>query len=128
MLQISRFAMNQRKDMIFCVLFVGNESLIRSIVKTSAIELNADWGCQDIDLASITKLRVMFFLLMDRDMKLKAKLLEGWSELCVPGVERDKGERFFLAVGKDIIAPWLKDERLTANDVISSITDLYLIS
>ena len=114
--------------MIFCVLFVGNENLIRSLVKTSASDLNSDWDFRDIDLASLTKLRVMFFLLMDRDMKLKAKLLEGWKELCVPGINRDKGERFFLSIEKEIITPWLMDERLTADNFISSITELYLIS
>ncbi len=122
------FSMNQTRDMIFCVLFIGNENLIRNIVKISASDLNSDWDFRDIDLASLTKLRVMFFLLMDRDMKLKAKLLEGWKELCVPGINKEKGERFFLSIEKEIITPWLMDERLTADNFISSITDLYLIS
>lgn len=120
--------MNQTKDMVFCVLFIGNEGLIRDIVKQSATELNAEWSREEIDFASLTKLRVMFFLLMDRDIQLKAKLLDGWKDLCVPGMDREKGERFFLAIGKEIIFQWLMNERLTADDMISSITDLYLIS
>lgn len=114
--------------MIFCVLFVGNERLIKDIVKMSAKELGAEWADECYDLASLTKIRVMFFLLMDRDVKLKAKLLDGWKELCIPGVERKKGEGFFLALGKEIITPWLMDERQTADDFISAVTDLYLIS
>jgi hypothetical protein len=43
-------------------------------------------------------------------------------------MDREKGERFFLAIGKEIIFQWLTNERLTADDMISSITDLYLIS
>jgi hypothetical protein len=120
--------MNQTKDMIFCVLFIGNERLIRDIVKLSAKELGAEWTSETYDQASLTKLRVMFFLLMDRDVKLKEKLLEGWKELCIPGVDRRKGEGFFLALGKEIITPWLMDERRTADNLISEITDLYLIS
>ena len=120
--------MNQTKDMIFCVLFIGNERLVRDIVKNSARGLGAEWPCECFDIASLTKLRVMFFLLMDRDVRLKEKLLVGWRELCIPGVERKKGESFFLALGKEIITPWLMDERRTADDLISAITDLYLIS
>jgi hypothetical protein len=120
--------MNQTKDMIFCVLFVGNERFIKDLVKTSARELRAEWTDDTYELASLTKLRVMFFLLMDRDNKLKERLLEGWKELCIPAVDRRKGEGFFLAIGKEIITPWLMDERKTADDLISAITDLYLIS
>ena len=120
--------MNQTKDMIFCVLFIGNERLIRDIVKLSAKELGAEWTDEGYDRASLTKLRVIFFLLMDRDVKLKEKILEGWKELCIPGVDRRKGEGFFLALGKEIITPWLVDERRTADNLISEITDLYLIS
>jgi hypothetical protein len=120
--------MNQTKDMIFCVLFIGNERWIKDIVRISARELGAEWADECYDTASLTKLRVMFFLLMDRDVKLKAKLLEGWKELCIPAVDRAKGEAFFLALGKEIIVPWLMDERRTADDFISAVTDLYLIS
>ncbi len=119
---------NQTKDMLFCVLFTGNARLIKDIVKHSAKELGAEWADACYELASLTKLRVMFFLLMDRDAKLKAKLLDGWKELCIPGVDRRKGEGFFLALGKEIINPWLMDERRTADDFISAITDLYLVS
>ncbi len=120
--------MNQTKDMIFCVLFIGNERLIRDIVKISAKELGAEWADECYELASLTKLRAMFFLLVDRDVQLKGKILEGWKELCIPGVDKRKGEGFFLALGKEIITPWLMDERRTADNLISEITDLYLIS
>ena len=70
----------------------------------------------------------MFFLLMDRDVRLKAKLLDGWKELCIPGVDRKKAETFFLGLGKEIIIPWLMDERRSANEFISAVTDLYLVS
>ncbi len=120
--------MNQTKDMLFCVLFVGDEALIRGIVKISAKELGALWTDECYETASLAKLRVMFFLLMDRDVHLKAKLLEGWKELCIPGVDRKKAEVFFLNLGKEILIPWLMDERRSANELISSITDLYLVS
>ena len=120
--------MNQTKDMKFCVLFIGNERFIKDLVKTSARELRAEWTDETYDRASLIKLRVMFFLLMDRDTKLKARLLEDWKDICIPAVERRKGEGFFLAIGKEIITPWLMDERRTADNLISAITDLYLIS
>jgi hypothetical protein len=120
--------MNQTKDMLFCVLFVGNVNLIRDIVKISAKELGAEWTAECYESASLMKLRVMFFLLMDRDVHLKAKLMDGWKELCIPGVERKKAEIFFLSLRKEIIVPWLTDERRSANEFISATTDLYLVS
>jgi hypothetical protein len=123
-----QYTMNQTKDMLFVVLFVGNADLIRDIVKISARELGAQWTDECYELASLAKLRVMFFLLLDRDVHLKAKLLDGWDELCVPGVDRKKAEIFFLSLGSEIITPWLMDERRSANELITAITDLYLVS
>ena len=120
--------MNQTKDMLFCVLFVGNEALIRDIVRISANELGAQWTEECYSSASLAKLRVMFFLLMDRDVHLKAKLLDGWKELYIPGVEKKKAEVFFLGLGKEIIIPWLMDERRSANEFVSAVIDLYLVS
>jgi hypothetical protein len=116
------------RDMLFSILFVGDEPLIREIVLGSAHRLGAKRDMAQVHAAGLLRLRVLFFLLMDRDVALKEKLLDGWKEMCVPGVDAGKAARFFSQLGPEIIEPWLIDERKTEGDFINAVTDLYLVS
>lgn len=120
--------MSLLRDMLFYVLYVGDEHLVRELVWLSMNRLGADWGYDPIRKASLQRLRVLFFLLMDRDIALKEKLLDGWKEMCVPGVETKKAGGFFAQLRVTIIEPWLVDERRTEDDFVNSVTDLYLVS
>ena len=115
------------RDMLFCVLYVGDAHLIRHLVADSARRLGADelWG-EGIRGASLIRLRVMFFLLMDRDPALRQKLLDGWADLCVAGVEPRKAAVFFGGLRSDVIEPWLEDERRCEDSFLDGVTDLYL--
>lgn len=117
-----------RRDMIFCVLFVGDEHLIRFLVAESARRLGAEDWAEGIRDASLVRLRAMFCLLVDRDAALKAKLLEGWPEMCVVGLEPDKASYFFRELRAQAIEPWLVDERRGEEELLSSVVDLYLVS
>jgi len=118
-----------RRDMVFCVLFVGDEPLIRHLVMDSITRLGAanEWR-EGIRQAGLVRLRVMFFLLMDRDVALKQKIMQGWPELCVLGIEPKKANTFFGELATDVIEPWLVDERRCDDDLLSKVTDLYLVS
>lgn len=115
--------------MIFCVLFIGDEQLIRHLVLDSIRRLGAadEWD-QGIWAASLIRLRVMFFLLMDRDSALKQKILDGWPDLCVLGIEPNKANSFFRQLAGEVIDPWLIDERKCEDEFVSNVTDLYLVS
>ena len=114
--------------MLFCVLYVGDERLLRHIVTESARRLGAEGWEKGIAHASLVRLRVMFFLLLDRDPALKQKLLDGWSDLCVAGVERGKACVFFSELRGQVIDPWLVDERRCEESFVSAATDLYLVA
>jgi hypothetical protein len=136
-----------RRDMLFSVLFTGDEHLVRHLVWTSVQRLGAVWAWEggvqvsltDADLtmlcsnqsavqcASIVRLRVMFFLLLDRDTYLKDKVLEGWPDWCVVGMERGKAGGFFQQLREQVIEPWLVDERRCDDDFVSKCIDLYLV-
>ena len=114
--------------MLFSVLYIGDERLLRYLVSDSAARLSADgWEC-GIAQASLVRLRVMFFLLLDRDPTLKQKLLDGWKELCVPGIEAGKANVFFSELRRQVIEPWLIDERRCEESFVTAVTDLYLVS
>jgi len=118
-----------KRDMVFCVLFVGDEPLIRHLVWDAARRLGAvDEWAEGIRQASLLRLRVMFFLLLDRDPSLKQRLLEGWPDLCLVGMEPNKANAFFQALGHEVIDPWLVDERKCEDGFISGVIDLYLVS
>ena len=120
---------SSRRDMIFCVLFVGDEQLIRHLVLDSVRRLGAfDEWCVGIRQASLVCLRVTFFLLMDRDPTLKQKILDGWPDLCVAGIEPNKANSFFRGLGAEVIEPWLVDERKCEDEFTSGVIDLYLVS
>lgn len=117
------------RDMLFCVLFVGDEGLIRQLVADMVRRLGAveDWT-EGIRTAGLARLRAMFFLLLDRDIALKEKLLEGWPDLCIPGMDTSKAEYFFSELRTQVIDPWLVDERRAEEELASDVTDLYLVS
>ena len=123
------FSTSVRRDMLFCVLYVGDERLLRHLVLDSARRLGADalWGA-GIQGACLVRLRVMFFLLADRDPALKQKLLDGWVDLCVVGVEPRKAETFFRELRREVIEPWLEDERRCEDSFVEGVTDLYLVA
>lgn len=118
-----------KRDMIFCVLFIGDEQLVRHLILDSIKRLGAlsDWE-QGIWQASLVRLRVIFFLLMDRDPSLKQKILDGWPDICVVGIEPNKANAFFQQLRVEVIDPWLVDERKCEDEFVSGVVDLYLVS
>ena len=120
--------MNTPRDMVFSVLFIGDPALLCELVLCSMNRLGAEWDRDLVCASGIQRLRVLFFLLMDRDIALKEKLLDGWREMCVPGLDAGKAERFFMQLRPEIIEPWLIDERKTDGDFVNAVTDLYLVS
>ena len=120
--------MTSRRDMLFSVLYVGDERLLRHLVADSAARLGAEGWQRGIAEASLVRLRVMFFLLLDRDPALKQKLLDGWQDLCVPGVESGKANVFFTDLRHQVIEPWLIDERRCEESFVTAVTDLYLVA
>ena len=118
-----------RRDMLFCVLYVGDEHLIRQLVSDSARRLGAiGYWMKGINTAALVRLRVMFFLLMDRDPDLKQKLLDGWPDLCILVVDPGKAAMFFSELRTEVIEPWLIDERRCEDSFVDAVTDLYLVA
>ena len=117
-----------KRDMVFSVLFVGDERLIRHFVTDSSKRLGAGDWVAGIQAASLVRLRVMFFLLLDRDSALKSKIVEGWSDLCVAAMDPSKSATFFQSLRAEVIDPWLVDERKDEDEFVSRVVDLYLVS
>ena len=118
-----------RRDLLFCVLFVGDEPLIRHLVMDSVKRFGVlDEWMQGVQQASLIRLRVMFFLLVDRDFELKQRILKGWPSICVVAMDAKKVNVFFQELKSQVIDPWMVDERRCEDEFVSSVIDLYLVS
>ena len=69
--------------------------------------------------------KVLFFLLLDKDLKFKEVLLRGLEEHGVLKMEEGKAERFLLALREESIEPWLVNEELSKQHFLDSVARLY---
>ena len=113
------------RDMIFSVLYGGDRDLTQFYVHQSMDRLGAEWEKREFepDLA-----RVLFFLLLEKDMELKQAVIDGLPQICVEPLNARKAESFFLALRQEVIDPWLSDERHGLDKFIDMVTNLYLVS
>ena len=110
--------------MVFRVLYGRDKSITQFYVCQSLKRLGAEWTVREFepDVA-----RVLFFLLMDKDMALKQEVLKGIPKHCVDPLPDRKAERFFMSLREEVIEPWLSKETLGVDDFIDMVTNLYLV-
>jgi hypothetical protein len=110
--------------MLFRVLYGLDLSITQFYVAQSMKRLGAEWTLRDFepDLA-----RVLFFLLLDRDMVLKQAALDGLPKHCIDPLPARKAESFFLALREEVIEPWLSKETLGVDVFVDMVTNLYLV-
>lgn len=113
------------QDMIFHVIYGGDKNMILFYIHQSMKRLGAEWEAKDWDHDTS---RVLFFLLLDKDMELKQTLLTGLPELGITPLNPLKAEAFFLYLYEDVIKPWLSNSRKSTEDFIEAITNHYLAS
>jgi len=111
--------------MIFSVLYGGDRDLVQFYVVQSMQRLGAEWEVREFepDVA-----RVLFFLLMDKDMELKQAVLNGLPNICIEPLNARKAESFFLALRQEVVDPWLSNENFGVDRFIDLVTNLYLVS
>ena len=110
--------------MLFRVLYGRDLSLTQFYVTQSMKRVEADWKLRDFepDVA-----RVLFFLLMDRDIVLKQAALDGLPQHCIDPLPARKAESFFMSLREEVIEPWLSKESLGVGVFIDMVTNLYLV-
>jgi len=110
------------KDMAFHVLFGPDRSMTTFYVHQSMDRLGAAWEKREFepDVA-----RVLFFLLLDKDMVLKEAALRGIPKHGVEPMQERKAERFFLSLREEVIEPWLSDERIGTEKLLDNVATLY---
>ena len=112
------------RDMLFSVLYGGDRALTQFYVAQSMERLGAEWTVREFEPDTA---RVLFFLLMDKDMVLKQSVLDGLPAICVEPLDKRKAESFFLALREEVIEPWISNERLGVDKFIDMVTNLYLV-
>jgi len=94
-------------------------------IHQSMERLDAEWDRKEWDHDTA---RVLFFLLLDKDMELKNVVLTGLPNLGISQMPPLKAEAFFLYLYEDVIQPWLSNSRKTTKEFIDAVTNHYLVS
>lgn len=114
--------MTCHRDFIVCVLYDLDVSMTIFYTDQIMARLGAQWSKSSMD---IEKYKVVFFLLMDRDMAMKETILDGLANLGIKGMSESKAERFFLSLRDEVIEPWLSNEELPCSSFLDKVASLY---
>lgn len=114
--------MTCHKDMVVCVMYDMNVAMMMFYTEQSMERLGARWETSMMD---VEKYKVVFFLLLDRDMALKELLLDGLPKLGIERMSEGKAERFFLSLREEVIEPWLSNEELSCSCFLDKVASLY---
>ena len=114
--------MTCHRDIVVCVLYDMDASMTKFYTQQSMDRLGERW---DKERLSMEEYKVLFFLLLDKDLKFKEVLLRGLEEHGVLKMEDGKAERFLLALREESIEPWLVNEELSKQHFLDSVARLY---
>jgi hypothetical protein len=114
--------MTCQRDMVVCVLYDTDASMTKFYTQQSMDRLRARW---DKERISMEEYKVLFFLLLDKDIAFKEVVLQGLEEHGVLKMEQGKAERFLLALREEAIEPWLVNEELSKQHFLDSVARLY---
>ena len=112
------------QDMVFNIIYGGDKDMVLFYIHQSMQRLDADWEKNDWDHDTA---RVLFFLLLDKDMELKHALLNGLPELGITPMAPLKAEAFFMYLYEDVIQPWMSNGRKTPQDFIDAVANHYFV-
>ena len=118
-------------------LFDRNEVLMRSLIAEAAPRVAA-MGTADsskstqelLDRSRVTveDCMIVFLTMLSRDSGLKEKTVSGIPSMHLRGMSKEKAERFFLYLDRDVLLPWLRDEALSNTAMLNTCKETYLLS
>ena len=76
----------------------------------------------------MASLRLRFFILLNVDESMRTELVQGDFGLFLPPMREAKACRFYDELADRLLPNWMKDESVTVQDIMESITDAYLVS
>lgn len=128
------------KDIMWHVLYDNDMDLIRNITLRSAIRME-EYSSGDSEIVtmvkectdSLTRLRVLFFLLLNVDDTLREEICSSqfcnsvWTTHgCPAPVDQYKATRFFQDFGVQCIHSWIRNESKCATYLLDELRMLYI--
>jgi hypothetical protein len=129
--------MQQQRDVLMVCLFDRNDVLMRSLIAEAAprvVAMGTVDTCNSVqqllDKSRITveDCMIVFLSMLSRDAELKQKTIKGIPSMHLRGMSKEKAERFFLYLDRDVLLPWLRDEALTNTAMLDTCKEMYLLS
>lgn len=125
----------QRKDVLFYVLYGGNQDYVARLIEESVLNIAAEYPCEGVTSAlqlmrpaptdSLHALQIKFFALLNEDETMRRRLAEAKSHLIV-GLCPHKAERFYDALSDELMPAWVKDERISHAAFVDRLRSAYL--
>ena len=130
----------QCQDIVMHVLYSGGvESLLRSLISQSLKNISDEFpsaGVRDAlshyvlarEGVSISTLRAVFFILLNQDSRMRARLCSSRVLSYIPELCPYKACRFYDQMRDSVVTAWVKDETIAALDLVENLKDSYLVA
>ena len=126
------------KDPVMYVLYHSNRDFIECLIRQCIANITAQHSSDDLraELHVLTpapdepmaSLRLRFFLLLNIDEGMRADLVNKDLGSFIPRLDAGKACRFYDDLADRLVPEWMKNESVTIQDAVDSITEAYLVS
>lgn len=129
----------QYQDVLMHIIYSGSaEPLLRSLICDSLRNLAVDWPTPGVHAAltalapthdtPLAVLRVTFFLLLNQDQRMRARLCHGEIVPYVKPMCAYKACSLYTQLRETVIPSWIKNEEVTVLDLSERLKDAYLVA
>lgn len=127
------------QDCLMHLLYCGSsEPLLRALIAESMRNIAASYPTDGVRRAlvqlvpgagaSLASLRALFFLLLNQDCRMRARVCEDRLAGYLPALCPYKACRFFDQLREGVVPGWIKDERVSLLELVERLKDAYLVS
>ena len=129
----------QYQDVVMHVIFCGGaEPLLRSLIAESIRNLSEDFPTPGVRAAlaalapvaetPLVALRVLFFLLLNQDHRMRVRLCQTGIAPYLPPLCAHKACTLYESLREAVVPSWIKNETVTLLDFAESLKDAYLVA
>jgi hypothetical protein len=128
-----------RQDVLFHVLYGGNQASVRSLIEQAAIDIAREYptdGVRDAlqrlrprDSDSLNKLRARFFVLLCESDAMRRRLSAPAAGSCMPApVCEDRARLFYDELCDELLPAFVQNQTVRLDEFIDQLREAYLRS
>ena len=120
------------------VLYHGNRDFVEQLISQCTANLRSQHSTDEMQAQlqamqpapdePMASLRLRFFLLLNVDASMRSDLVKKDLAAFIPRLDAGKACRFYDDLADRLVPEWMKNESVTIQDAVESITEAYLVS